>query len=90
MLDRLDVFLPAPIVVSLINPSASISFYSDQNVPITTASATPGTHTGVKNTVRWTCVVLGSPLCHLLATIPSTGLLQSHQQTGPNQSNVPQ
>lgn len=87
MLERQDAFLSARIAVFLTNPSASISLYRDQDVPITKACEGPKT---LKNTVYCMFGIVTSLLCHLLPTIQSTGLLQSHQQTGPNQSNVPQ
>lgn len=42
------------------------------------------------NTMYCMFGAVSSFLCHLLLSTQSTGLLQSHQQTGPNQSNVPQ
>lgn len=76
MLDRSAVFLRS----LSIKPSVSISF--SQSVPITTARGTEHTSRRV-NPARCAPVVVGSPLCDPPPTFQCTGLLQSHQQTGP-------
>lgn len=48
MLERQDAFLSGRIAVFLTKPSASISLYRDQDVPITNACVAPKTSRAVK------------------------------------------
>lgn len=48
MLKRQDAFLSARIAAVLSKPSASISLYRDQDVPITKGCVAPKTYSGLK------------------------------------------
>lgn len=88
-MDRYDAFPSDHIAVFLTKPTASISLYRDQDVPITKGCVAPKAYYNCK-TVYYEFGNIALLLSQLLPTIQPTGLLQSHQQTGPNQSNVPQ
>lgn len=48
MLESWDAFLSGRIAVFLTKPSASISLYRDQDVPITKACEAPKTYPGLR------------------------------------------
>lgn len=83
--------VPIMLQSSSQTPTASISLCRDQDLPITKAGCVaPKRHIEAVNAV---CCEFGGTtllLWGLLAAIQPAGLPQSHQQTGPNQSNVPQ